>query len=491
MSTQVTINDVLPKTQIIATSGQTVFDANWTANADTDVLVYLRADGAEPNDVTDKLLLVDYTVTFVGSSQAVRVTLANPASADDIVTIIRDTPADRLNLYTNTNFTPSMLNQDVGILTLVDQQAQLYNESLTPHYWSSADVVGVDSFTGTGGDMILPVLGPNQFWYKSSTNSEILAATLPAGGGQLPVTLPVITYTTTPFLTNAQNLGALTTGVLKQTVTSGSANLEVLTTTGTGSVVLNVSPSITTPAVSGGTLTNVNLTTSKITGTSTTELATAATSTRTATFPDATGTVQFEKSTPTMQVFTSGSGTYTTPAGVKYLEVELVGGGAGGESKDQVALGGNGGNTTFGTALLVGNGGSNNRAGGSGSVSAPAVGYVIAGGNGQELTAVALGANAFDFVGGNGGASFFGGAGGGVGATNTGAGGAGARTGSTTGTHQSGHGGGAGGYVHAFIGSPSATYSYAVGAGGAGGVGSTVNGFAGASGIIIVKEYYQ
>lgn len=32
---------------------------------------------------------------------------------------------------------------------------------------------------------------------------------------------------------------------------------------------------------------------------------------------------------PTVQKFTSGSGTYTTPAGVKYIRVRLVGGAGG------------------------------------------------------------------------------------------------------------------------------------------------------------------
>jgi hypothetical protein len=32
--------------------------------------------------------------------------------------------------------------------------------------------------------------------------------------------------------------------------------------------------------------------------------------------------------TPTQQVFTSGSGTYTTPSGVRYIRVRMVGGGA-------------------------------------------------------------------------------------------------------------------------------------------------------------------
>jgi hypothetical protein len=55
-----------------------------------------------------------------------------------------------------------------------------------------------------------------------------------------------------------------------------------------------------------------------------------------------------------------------------------------------------------------------------------------------------------------------------------------------------GTGGGAGGYVEAIITSPSATYSYAVGAGGAGASAGT-NGFAGGnggSGVIFITAYF-
>jgi hypothetical protein len=51
-------------------------------------------------------------------------------------------------------------------------------------------------------------------------------------------------------------------------------------------------------------------------------------------------------------------------------------------------------------------------------------------------------------------------------------------------------GGGAGEYAEIFIGSPSATYSYAVGAGGTKGDGASADGGSGGSGIIIVEEYY-
>ena len=54
-----------------------------------------------------------------------------------------------------------------------------------------------------------------------------------------------------------------------------------------------------------------------------------------------------------------------------------------------------------------------------------------------------------------------------------------------------GGGGSAGGYVRKLINSPSATYSYAVGAGGAAGTSTIGAGStAGAAGIIIITEFY-
>lgn len=248
MSTQVTINDVEPKTQIIATSGQTVFSTNWTANAASDVVVYARADGVEPDDLTQVVDASDYSVAFVGTDETVEVTFSSGRAEDDIVTIIRNTPADRLNLYTNTNFTASMLNQDIGILTLVDQQAQLYNNQVAPHYNLSATPDLGDSFTGEGGDIYLPVLGANQFWVKNADNTAIEAVTLPSSS-ILPATLPLVTYESSDYLTNEQNLGALSTGILYQTVASSSATLSVKSTTGSGDVVLSTSPTITTPRI--------------------------------------------------------------------------------------------------------------------------------------------------------------------------------------------------------------------------------------------------
>jgi hypothetical protein len=210
---------------------------------------------------------------------------------------------------------------------------------------------------------------------------------------------------------------------------------------------------------------------------------------------------------PTMQVFTSGSGTYTTPAGVLYIEVEMIGGGGGGAGSSTVAAnnggsGGNGGTTTFGTSLLSAGGGSGAPfgtgygTGGAASITSPAIGNTTGGGSG---TGAGNSPTLVGMPGGMGGVSFFGGAGGGsnsgasaggaaVSNSGSGGGGAGAMTSS-----YAGGGGGAGAYVKAIISSPSATYSYSVGAAGSSGSAGTsgATGGAGAAGKIIVTEYYQ
>lgn len=165
------IGDILPYTQATATNGQTVFGTNWTANVSSDVNVYQTPAGTPPDDATQQLTSSQFSVAFIGGSQQVQVTLVSGANLGDIITIVRNTPADRLNLYSNTNFTPSMLNQDFGVLTLVDQQAQLVNQLIGPRYNYSADITVVV-------DTILPILLANQTWVKNNSDTAIIAITL-------------------------------------------------------------------------------------------------------------------------------------------------------------------------------------------------------------------------------------------------------------------------------------------------------------------------
>ncbi len=207
-------------------------------------------------------------------------------------------------------------------------------------------------------------------------------------------------------------------------------------------------------------------------------------------------------SPPTVQIFTTGTGTYTTPANVIRIEVEMVGGGgAGGANGSGPSDGTNGASTVFGSAtsgpgLLSSSGGGN--PGGTGGTNTLAYTTI----NSFDGNKGAPGGYDTDEPGSSGAGSYYGGAGAGGargaagttpgidGVVNTGAGGGGA---GGNGTYASGGGGGSGAYQQFYISGPAATYSYTVGAGGtlggAGGGGN--NSGAGAAGKIIVREYYQ
>jgi len=204
-----------------------------------------------------------------------------------------------------------------------------------------------------------------------------------------------------------------------------------------------------------------------------------------------------ESKAPTTQVFTSSSGTYTTPTGVKWIKVRMVGGGGGGCGVSNgvgYITGSNGVTSQFGTVYANPGSGASAGGGGGGSGGSGTATLRIPGESVSHVSA-----DPGNTTGGHGGASIlgFGGAGGqGAGgsgssaATNSGGGGGGSG-GKTEWGAYSASGGGGGEYVEIYITSPSSTYSYAVGAGGAGGDGASADGGAGGSGIIIVEEHYN
>lgn len=195
---------------------------------------------------------------------------------------------------------------------------------------------------------------------------------------------------------------------------------------------------------------------------------------------------------PTIQRFTSGTGaTYTLPSNAVRLRVRMVGGGGGGGAR-VTNNGANGTSSSFGSWTAVfGNGGgaATGTVGAGGTGGVDSTGTKIARVDGQAGTG---GLNVAGGTAGGGGSSFFGGGApshtadaASAAATNSGSGGSGGNNAGVGGA-----GGGAGEYVEFFITSPSATYTYTVGAGGAGGAAGTTAGGNGAAGIIIVEEYY-
>jgi hypothetical protein len=209
---------------------------------------------------------------------------------------------------------------------------------------------------------------------------------------------------------------------------------------------------------------------------------------------------------PTVTKYTSGSGTYNTPAGVLYLRVRMVGGGGGGQGSGLATGGGNGGaggNTTLASVLTAAGGSGGVLAGGAGgapTINSPAYGTGLTGGSGGLYASFA---GSGSYRGGDGGVNPLGGeAKAGVqtnglgqpGVPNTGAGGAGSAS-NLSGTNNgvSGGGGGAGAYIDAIIPTPLSSYSYSVGASGsAGSAGpSGAAGSLGGSGYIEITEFYQ
>lgn len=209
---------------------------------------------------------------------------------------------------------------------------------------------------------------------------------------------------------------------------------------------------------------------------------------------------------PTIQKFTTGSGTYNTPAGVRYLRVRMVaGGGGGGGGGSGASAGTAGGDTTFGTSLLTavgggagaGSGGASG-AGGTVTMNSPAIGTALPGAVGTSSPTNAGGSTLY-ISGGTGASTPFGGGGAGQsnnaatpGASNTGAGGGGGGTSNAIST-AGGCGGSAGGYIDALLTTVLTSYAYAVGAAGTlGSAGSNgYNGGTGGSGYIEVTEYYN
>ena len=245
----------------------------------------------------------------------------------------------------------------------------------------------------------------------------------------------------------------------------------LISATGTGNAVLQTSPTINTPI----------LTSPIITG-----------------------------SLPQISLYNSGSGTYTTPANARYLIVEMLGGGGGGSGggTGSFTAGGSGGNSTFGSILTCTGGGGGPAPWSAGingagyTISGGTAIFAAVGGGGAGGSFTATGNGNYTVPGGNGGNSFAGGggaggsyvAGGQSAAANSGSGGGGGGGGSAASLVYSGCGGAASGYLKIMITSPSATYSYAVGAGGSAGAAGTganaATGGAGGSGYISVTAYF-
>jgi hypothetical protein len=205
-------------------------------------------------------------------------------------------------------------------------------------------------------------------------------------------------------------------------------------------------------------------------------------------------------STPQVTVLTSGSGTYTVPTNARFLLVKMAGAGGGGGGSGAGGggggAGGTGGTTTFGSSLLTCTGGTGGVWGGAGTaggdggtatIGSGASGVAVTGNAGNQYPGGYNSTNVYT-AGSLGGTSPLGRSG--YGGSSNGAGGQG---GGSSGTAiVVGTGGGAGGYIEAYVSPLSATYAYSIGTGGTAGTAGT-SGFvviAGGNGIIFITAFF-
>lgn len=217
--TSVIIDDVLPRSQFTASASQTVFNTNWTVDSTSDVVVYARAAGVDADDDTQLVSTTDYNVTLIGAQETVRVTFLSGRTVGDIITIIRATPVERQNIYTNTNFTPSMLNSDFARLVLIGQQNELdrgAENGVGVRYNYSEEIT-------LPKDQILPILPAGHIWRMNSDNTAIETVDFGDGDGDAPADAKYYVGEADAQLPDAKNLGALASGLLKHTVTSGES----------------------------------------------------------------------------------------------------------------------------------------------------------------------------------------------------------------------------------------------------------------------------
>jgi hypothetical protein len=357
-------------------------------------------------------------------------------------------------------------------------------------------ITGTGSVCGTGSGTVTSV---------TSANALISVAT--------GTTTPVLTGNETPTFTGTATAANLSTS---GTITDSSLTAGLCVSSSTASVLVSGIPGsgggscITSLAVSGTNLTtsgttnvtlgfsssptfSTNVTDGGLTSGDCVQASTGGLLTSSASScPTATA--------PTQQNFLTGTGTYTTPAGVKWIEIQAVGGGGGGAgSGTSGGNGGSGGNTTFGSSLIAAIGGSGGvegtSPGGSGGTASlgSSLGLAVSGATGGGVAANFSGAGGGSCLSGGGAQITGAGANPGIaGSTNTGAGGGGA-TSSIGSIATNGTGGGSSGCVEAHINAPLATYAYAVGAAGTAGAAGTTGaiGGAGGSGGIWVTEHYN
>lgn len=211
-----TVASNTPYNQYSATAGQTVFNYTFEIVEQTDILVYQRGENDDPNDTADLLVLnVDYTVAGVGNENGGTITLTSGATLNDVITLKQNVPVERDSSFTNGGVLRAQdLNNEFDAQMLTQQVSRFNEENRMLRYWDSAILTDPK-------DLIIPVLSANQIWAMNDDGDEIIPYNVPSGGGIAPSDATYLLQTAHADLPNAQAMGALASGLVVNTTTTG------------------------------------------------------------------------------------------------------------------------------------------------------------------------------------------------------------------------------------------------------------------------------
>lgn len=237
------INDVFQRIQYAATNGQTQFTIPFPFFDNAYVTVW--QDGVV---IDQGAGAGEYGITGAGSPSGGLITLVTPAALDSIITIEGIMPIDRTSIYSATisNLTGSDLNGDFNREVVMMKQIQTTQSLLQLQYAPWALISQDASVTN---DRYLPLLTANQIWAKNDANDEIIAYDVPASGGLAPKLGTYLVQTATSELPNAQAMGALASGLVVNTTTTGVQLSRLLAGVTNQTVITNASGIAGNPTV--------------------------------------------------------------------------------------------------------------------------------------------------------------------------------------------------------------------------------------------------
>lgn len=209
------INDVPQRIQYSATGGQTQFTIPFPFFQNSYVYVWLNGiqifQGGAPGE---------YVVTGAGSPSGGLVTFNTAATLNDIVTIEGIMPIDRTSIYSATisNLTGSDLNGDFNREVVMLQQLNTTQSFMQLQYapWTE---ISQDLTVTT--DRYIPLLPALAAWRMNAGGTAIETFQTPSSGGLAPDDATYLLQVANSDLPNAQAMGALSSGLVVNTATTG------------------------------------------------------------------------------------------------------------------------------------------------------------------------------------------------------------------------------------------------------------------------------